>query len=192
MDYVCYRNARRTARNAVRECKNKWFVSLAEKIEKSRFNSAQVWSCIKTIQQARSGLPSRASVAVMDEDGNLCTSAMDQGQRWCRHLDKVLNIQSMYNADVLDGVSQQPVLEELADIPTYTEIQNAIRELANGKAAGESGILPEMVKAGGPPLVNALVSLLRSVWKEECVPRDWVNCNLVPIPKKGDLRLCDN
>ena len=24
------------------------------------------------------------------------------------------------------------------------------------------------------------------------MPRDWVNCNLVPIPKKGVLRLCDN
>ena len=116
---------------------------------------------------------------------------MDQGRRWCRHFDKVLNIQSMYNADVLD-VSQQPVSEELADIHTETEIENAIRVLANGKAAGESGILPEMVKAGGPPLVNALVSLLRSVWKEECVLRNSVNCNLAPIPKKGDLRLCDN
>ena len=98
----------------------------------------------------------------------------------------------MYSADVLDGVPEQPVLEELADISTYTEIQNAIRELANVKAAGESGMLPEIVKAGGPPLINALVSLLRSVWKEECVPRDWVNCNLVPIPNKGDLRLCDS
>ena len=60
--------------------------------------------------------------------------------------------------------------------------------MANGKAAGKSGIPPEMVKAGGPPLVN----LLQSVWKEECVPRDWVNCNLVPVPKNGDLRRCDN
>ena len=33
VDFACYRNARRTAKNAVRECKNKWFVSLAEKIE---------------------------------------------------------------------------------------------------------------------------------------------------------------
>ena len=24
------------------------------------------------------------------------------------------------------------------------------------------------------------------------MPRDCVHCNLVPIPKKGDLRLCDN
>ena len=32
-DFACYRNAIRTARNAVRECTNKWFVSLPEKIE---------------------------------------------------------------------------------------------------------------------------------------------------------------
>ena len=32
LDFACYRSARRTAKNAVRECKNKWFVSLAERI----------------------------------------------------------------------------------------------------------------------------------------------------------------
>ena len=35
VDYACCRNARCTARNAVRKCKNNWFVSLAERIEKS-------------------------------------------------------------------------------------------------------------------------------------------------------------
>ena len=45
-----------------------------------------------TIQQAQSGLLSRASVTVIDEEGNLCTSAMDQRQRWCRHFNKPLNI----------------------------------------------------------------------------------------------------
>ena len=91
-------------------------------------------------------MPPRASVAVMDEIGNLCASAMDQGQRWCCHFDKVLNTQRMLNADVLNGYSQQPVLEELADLPTYIimKIQSAIRELTNGKAARESGMLPEM------------------------------------------------
>ena len=60
------------------------------------------------------------------------------------------------------------------------------------------------MKASGPPLKictcelaavcveRGMCSLPRSVWRGECVPRDWVNCNLVPIPKKGDLRLCDN
>ena len=32
------------------------------------------------------------------------------------------------------------------------KIESAIRELKNGKAAGESGMLPELVKASGPPL----------------------------------------
>ena len=105
-DYAEYRTARRVARNAVRDAKNRWFTSLAEKIEKARFNSAQVWSCIRSIQQARSGLPSRASVAVLDENGNLCASAVDQGQRWSRHFSKVLNIQSTYDPEILDSLEQ--------------------------------------------------------------------------------------
>ena len=33
MDFACYQNAKRTAKNAVRECRNKLFFSLADKIE---------------------------------------------------------------------------------------------------------------------------------------------------------------
>ena len=29
-------------------------------------------------------------------------------------------------------------------------------------------------------------------WEEQRVPRDWSDAILIPIPKKGDLSICDN
>ena len=52
-----------------------------------------------------------------------------------------LNIQSDYNANV----SQQLVFKERTDILTYSENQSAIWELAMGKAAGRSSMLPKLV-----------------------------------------------
>ena len=37
-----------------------------------------------------------------------------------------------------------------------------------------------------------IVDLLSSVWKERKVPKEWIDAILVPIPKKGDLKICDN
>ena len=67
-----------------------------------------------------------------------------------------------------------------------------VARLKNGKAAGASGVLPEMVKAGGDSLNNKLVELFGDVWRAGQVPQEWVDATLVPIPKKGDLARCDN
>ena len=97
---------------------------------------------IQTVLHTRSGLPSRASVAVVYEDGKLSVRPwiMDNGGV-VTSIIKFLNIQSDYNANI----SQQPVLKERTDSPTNRENQSTIWELAMGKAAGESGILPIMV-----------------------------------------------
>ena len=67
-------------------------------------------------------------------------------------------------------------------------------KLKSGKAAGESGILPEMVKAMccDGDCLEMLVELVRDVWEEGCVPADWSDAVLIPISKKGDLSECDN
>ena len=39
---------------------------------------------------------------------------------------------------------------------------------------------------------NRLFALIEQVWHEGAVPQDWVDAEIVPIPKKGDLSHCDN
>ena len=38
----------------------------------------------------------------------------------------------------------------------------------------------------------ALADVLRDVWTQSFAPHDWRHANLVPVPKKGDLRQCEN
>ena len=51
-----------------------------------------------------------------------------------------------------------------------------------------------MVKAGTDSLefCDLITKLVGSVWKEERVPQEWVDAILIPVPKKGNLRCCDN
>ena len=93
---------------------------------------------------------------------------------------------------VFDSVPVRSMYGELDDLPSMEELQGAIRCLRNHKAAGASGILPEMVKCGGAAFRECFLSLICKVWNEGSVPRAWKDADLVPIPKKGDLSICDN
>ena len=55
-----------------------------------------------------------------------------------------------------------------------------------------SGILLELVLRGGPVLLDGLLVLVQNVWREGCVPKDWRDALIVPVPKKGDLWSCNN
>ena len=64
--------------------------------------------------------------------------------------------------------------------------------MKRGKAGGRTGILPVLLLYGGAELQDRLLLLMEDVWKEGKVVKDWKDAEIVPIPKKGDLRKCDN
>ena len=79
----------------------------------------------------------------------------------------------------------------LDDPPMYESIA-AMTKLKRGKASGKSGILPELLICGGPELTQRLLCLMTEIWHAGEVVKDWMDAEIVPIPKKGDLRYCDN
>ena len=193
-DLVSFRQARGCARRAVRKAKNTWFQEKAEEIERERFGGKKVWKAIRDMQRGRRGLMPSRTVAVHDEDGVPCANMDAQHQRWRRHFTKVLNIRSQYDEEEMNLVRQREVCESLAAVPSGREIGKALGQLKNGKAAGKSNILPEMLKAGrrDEDFLTMLKDLVSTVWEERRVPQDWVDAILVPIPKKGNLHSCDN
>ena len=72
----------------------------------------------------------------------------------------------------------------MAAKPTMEKLMAALVKLQNGKAGGSSRILPETLKAGCCTEDRILDPLAG--------PRDWSDAILIPIPKKGDLSICDN
>ena len=98
------------------------------------------------MQHGRRGLIPVRSKAVKDENGIACTSPKAQHQRWRQHFSKVLNLQSQFDESELENVKQRPMKNEMSCLPSLEDLCEAITRLKNGKAAGSSGILPEMVK----------------------------------------------
>lgn len=190
-DYSEFKIARSKARFAVRRAKNDWLVETAQRVEGFR-HSGTSWTAIRSIQRCFRGLKPVSSVALKKEDGLLCDTAQEISARWERHFNKILNVPSTFNPATFDSLRKRPVWHELADPPSAEDLAKAVKQLAKNKAPGASGILPEMVQHAGEEAISFLLSLVHQVWAEGCVPQAWRDAEIVPIPKKGDLSLCDN
>ena len=47
------------------------------------------------------------------------------------------------------------------------DVEKAVRNLRNNKAAGTDGIQSELIKYGGYKLMNRIYELVRQIWEEE-------------------------
>ena len=89
-----------------------------------------------------------------------------------------------------------PEAEEDLDINlgniTVTEVNEAIHKLKNGKAPGDDGVCPEMLKAEDTVTPQLLCQILQKIWDSEEAPSEWKTGTIVKMPKKGDLENCNN
>lgn len=75
---------------------------------------------------------------------------------------------------------------------THEEITNCISSMAQGKAAGEDGIVIEMLKASAIRTVPYLHLLFNQVLDSGHYPENWSKAMLCPIHKKGSKLNVDN
>ena len=71
---------------------------------------------------------------------------------------------------------------------TQEEVSKAIDLLQNHKAAGQDGVIGEILKAGGETIRKAVWRMCCVAWKTERVPLDWMQGLVVPLYKDGDDR----
>jgi hypothetical protein len=78
------------------------------------------------------------------------------------------------------------------DLPSREEKERALKYLKNNKAAGVDSIAAELLKNGGPNLVDALQAQIQQAWPSGTLPRSWTEGVLCPVYKKGDKLECKN
>jgi len=59
------------------------------------------------------------------------------------------------------------------DATTLAEVEKAVRQLQNGKAAGSDEITPELLKYAETPISQTVHQLFGVVWSTGKVPADW-------------------
>jgi hypothetical protein len=89
--------------------------------------------------------------------------------RWKEHFEEHLNEGSEAEQPTRpvhlrdDGVD--------IDLPSREEIEEALKYQKNNKAASAISIAAELLKNGGPNLVDALHAVIQQAWTSETLPR---------------------
>ena len=72
------------------------------------------------------------------------------------------------------------------------EVEAAVRHLKPGKTAGADNITAEMVQAGGQTSIDILHRICNKIWQTGEWPKHWTQSLIITLPKKGNLKLCQN
>jgi len=132
---------------------------------------------------------------VTDSSGSLCTSEKDLLHRWAEHYHSVLNyLPAVSDPDLhVHALSTAVDTSVNDDAPTLAEDRADVKQLKNGRAAGNDGIPLELLKCTIEPVSIALHRLFLLVWKTGKVPSDWRDSITVSLSKgKGQKTECSN
>ena len=187
-----FRKHQRIVKKAVEKAKEDWICRVAKEAEAAVKDGRARWDSIRRLQQTHAGRRPTKPSAVFKEDGDLAQGPSEVATRWYQHFLKVLNIPSEYRDDVIDNMPLLAPILELDTPPSEEELLQALSKLKKRKAGGKSGILPELILCGGAELWSRILKLIQQVWEEGRVVGEWQDAVVVPVPKKGDLRHCDN
>ncbi|XP_078661569.1 uncharacterized protein LOC144905694 [Branchiostoma floridae x Branchiostoma belcheri] len=112
-------------------------------------------------------------------------------ENWYNHFKTLLGSPP----NITDEDEEIPTVFEELDIKVgpfeQGEYEKAKKSLVEGKASGEDGIPPEVLKRCGG-LDRIILDFCNRVLTRGEKPEQWSLLNIVPIPKSGDLRLGSN
>lgn len=143
------------------------------------------------VNQSRKEFKPRLSM-VRNREGEIICEQAEVLETWAESFEERLNMGSE-RADgddcCFDRVEDD---REKYNLPSEEEVLRAIGKLKNHKAPGIDGIPSELVKHGINKLKDHIWRLVKLIWKNLKLPKEWNIGIIVPIHKKGDHTICDN
>ena len=156
-----FRNHQRKVKKTVDATKEEWVCRVATNAETTSRKGRICWESIRKLQGAHAGQRSSKSYAILKDNGELATKPDEIRDRWQQHFERVLNIPSTYQEEVVSKMPQLPMIVGLDDPPTAEELDTALAKLQKRKAAGMTEISPEMILTGPMELKQQLLQLFR-------------------------------
>ena len=126
---------------------------------------------------------------IQDKSGKCLTEENEILNRWTEYCSDLYNYETDGDPIVLDcpqilDEEHHPILRE--------EVEAAVKALKMGKSAGVDNIPAKLVQAGGEAMIDILTSICNTIWKTGEWPTTWTQSLVITLPKKGNLRLCQN
>ena len=189
---AAFTNCRKTVQKKLRDMQDSWLSRKADEIQgfADKHDSKRFYSALKEVYGPQ---PSGVTPLLSADGANLLTEKSVILERWAEHFQAVLNRPASINDQAIARLPQVVVNNSLDDPPTITEVEEAIKQLSDGKAPGSDAIPSEIYKCGSATLKVKLTELFQMIWNQQIIPQEFKDATIVHLYKrKGDRRKCDN
>ena len=127
-----FRQTQREVEKAVRSAKETWIEDIASQAENAANNCSVRWAAVRKLQTLHQGRRQMQPSAVYLEDGTLSDGPEAVSGRWVQHFQGVLNVESEFDAAVVEMMADRPVIPELDQPPTVAELEAALWTIESG------------------------------------------------------------
>jgi len=100
--------------------------------------------------------------------------------------------EELYKKDPSISIEFQEKAYTQEPLVMKSEVRKALQEITGNTANGVDELPIELIKAAGEAAITALTTLCQQIWISNLWPQEWRRSIYLPLPKKGDLRLCTN
>ena len=120
-----------------------------------------------------------------DRNGMDLTEAEDIKKRWQEYTEE------LYKKDLYDPDNHDGVITHLEPDTLECEVKWALGNITTNKASRGDGIPVELFQILEDD-VKMLYSICQQLWKTQQCPQNWKRSVFIPIPKKGNAKVCSN
>ena len=100
--------------------------------------------------------------------------------------------EELYKKDLNNPDNHDGVITHLEPYILDCEVKWGLGSIIMNKASGGDGIPAELFQILKDDAVKVLHSICQQIWKIQQWPQDWKRPVFIPIPKKGNAKVCSN
>jgi len=136
----------------------------------------------KKIKEKISTLRGKRVTTIYDRNGNAVLNIVEKKKLWETYIEELFH-------DVRDDRHGYENVESGPEI-LCEEVQYAIKQLHNGKAAGPDNVYGEVLMLLDDGGVKLLTKLFNMVYASGEIPKEWLKSYFIALPKKTNAKEC--
>ena len=173
----------------MKKAKEDWIDDQCKKIDNSLKMNDSI-TAYQTVKELTATKQSKVST-LEDKNGTALTGLEEILSRWTEYCSELYSHEANGDPDVLN-VPGKDYEDDTEDSILKSEVEEAIRSLKKGKSPGVDTIPGELIQSGGEEMVKMMTKICNIIWKTGIWPKSWTQSLVITLPKKGNLKQCNN
>jgi len=164
----------------------KFYEHHANTISSKTFSSTLAWEAVGILAIGEKAHHKKVkSMSLKKADGTYTQNDKEVADEVKPHFDGVYNNQRGIEWSALDELEMKEILSEYDEDFSEAHFERALKGVANGKAGGENGVLPDLIKALKGSNRKKVFTYIKQFWEGEYEFESWKSGLLSIIHKPG-------